>query len=79
MPAPSRHRITTKSTSRTLTRAPKDAWARGLCRRLGPEEFYRRWPLQLRANGRQTSVEASALSGLARFAGRYASRIDVAH
>jgi hypothetical protein len=35
----------------------KDAWARGLYRRLGPEEFYRRRLEWLAAHGKTTSYD----------------------
>ena len=55
MPKPFRGQISGSSPTGMLIRASKDAWCRGLYRRLGPEEFYRRRLAWLQAHGKTTS------------------------
>ncbi len=55
MPKPFRGQISGSSPTGMLIRASKDVWCRGLYRRLGPEEFYRRRLAWLLAHGKTTS------------------------
>jgi len=55
MPKPFRGQISVSSSTGMLIRWSKDVWCRGLYRRLGPEEFYRRRLAWLQAHGKTTS------------------------
>ncbi len=55
MPKPFRGQISGSSSTGMLIRWSKDVWCRGLYRRLGPEEFYRRRLAWLQAHGKTTS------------------------